>query len=465
MKRKLEEDLIKWKNDNSRKPLLITGARQVGKTYLIKEIFGPQNFQKMIYVDFREDRDIRKFVKNHPNAKEIINYLNLVYDTTIDKDTLLFFDEIQEAVQILTAAKYFCQNYPEIPVIMAGSLVRVKLKQLEHDNDEKIVFDPEIDKENQDGNNNFFYPVGKIDQLDMYVMTFDEFLLNYKPSLYNAIKDSVEKGVTLQKEIHDLAMEAFYLYLQIGGLPESVSNYLETKSVQKCQSTIKRIYSDYLADMGLYQISTTAIVRSRMIFENIFEQLNKENKNFKISEIEKGKRFRDYLTPFDWLELSRLIYKSNLVKERVSLPLSSDNGSLFRVYLPDCGLFTYESKINLSSFLSSLKVNTLSGIFMENYVAEELTARNIPLLYWKGKTSSEFEFLITIGDEIVPVDVKKSRGNLGSLEVYKSMNHCSYSLKISANNYGYDENTGIETIPLYAVPFYLDKLKKNGEIQ
>ncbi len=465
MRRSVETKLLGWKNDKYRKPLLITGARQVGKTYLIKDIFGPQNFKKMVYIDFRENKQIRKFVKNHPNAKNIIDFLSLNFETEIDKDTLLFFDEIQEAVQILTAAKYFCQDFPEIPVIMTGSLVRVKLKQLESDENGNVKFDNEINPENQDGHNNFFYPVGKIDQIDMYPMTFDEFILECRPTLYSLIEKSIVEGVKLETEVHELALDAFYTYLQVGGMPEAVKIYSETKSILRCQQTIQRIYNDYLADMGLYQLSSSTIVRSRMIFDSIYDQLGKENKNFKISEIEKGKRFRDYLTPFDWLELARLIYKSNMIKEHVTLPLSNQNDSLFRVYLPDCGLFTYQSRINLSTFMTSLKNNTLSGVFMENYVAIELRSRDIPLFFWKGKTSSEFEFILDINGEAIPLDAKKSRGNLGSLETYKTLNHYSGCLKVSTNNYGIDEINEITTMPFYALPFYLEKLKKDGKIQ
>ncbi len=463
LKRTIEDQLLSWKADKHRKPLLIVGARQVGKTYTIKNVFGPQNFEKVIYVDFREDQQARKFVKNHPSAKMIIDYLSLKFETEINSNTLLFFDEIQEAVQILTAAKYLSQDFPDIPVIMTGSLVRVRLKQLETSGEKNsITLDPEISPDNQDGHNNFLYPVGKLQQLNMYPMTFDEFLLNYKPKLYEFVKDSFDKKTALSQEIHQLALNAFYIYLQIGGMPESVSSFIETESILHSTQIIQRIYSDYLSDMGLYQISPQTIVRSRTVYENIYTQLNKENKNFKISEIEKGKRFRDYLTPFDWLSLARLIYKCNALKEHVTLPLMTDNESLFRVYLPDCGLFAIQSKMNQSSFQECLRNNTPSGIFMENYVAVELKARDVQLFYWKGKTSSEFEFILDLNNSIIPVDVKKNKGSLKSLEVFKTLNHYDYSIKISQNNYGYDEINKIETIPFYYLSFYLNELKQKS---
>lgn len=465
MKRKIEERLLKWKNDPFRKPLLLNGARQVGKTFVIEKNFGSKNFKKMICIDFRSDAQSRKFVKNHPTAKEILEYISVKFETEITKDTLLFFDEVQEAVQILTAAKYFAQDYKDIPVIMAGSLVRIRLKQLENENENgRIRLDLEISSENQDGHNNFLFPVGKIDELDIYPMTFDEFLLSYKPSLYSVLKDSFKEKKTLLFEYHQMALDAFYDYLKVGGMPEVVDIFLKTGSILRAQENLRKIFDNYLSDMGLYQISTQTIARTRMVFDSIYTQLNKENKNFKLSEIEKGKRFRDYISSFDWLEIGRLIYKSQLVKERVTLPFVSENASLFRVYLPDCGLFTLESRINIASFDESLENNTLSGIFFENFVAEELKARGIGLFYWKGKTSSEFEFLLDIDNQAVPVDVKKGEGSLSSLAIYKTANKCKFAIKISRNRYGFEEKNGILTIPHYYVPFLLDELISNGRI-
>lgn len=465
MKRSIEEKLLKWKSGPFRKPLLLNGARQVGKTYLIKEIFGPNNFKHLIYIDFRSDAQTRKFVKNHPSAKEIIQYISLRFETTIDENTLLFFDEIQEAVQILTAAKYFAQDYKNIPIIMAGSLVRVKLKQIETEKDgQNIILDPEISKENQDGHNNFLFPVGKIDELDIYPMTFDEFLLAYKPSFYQFLKNSFDTKTALNVEYHQMAMDYFYDYLKIGGMPEVVDIFIQSGSPLRAQEKTRRIFDNYLSDMGLYQISSQTITRSRIIFSNIYNQLSKENKNFKISVLEEGKRFRDYMSSFDWLEIARLIYKCSQVKEKVTLPLRPDSESLFRIYLPDCGLFTMESGMNLASFKESLNANVLSGIFMENFVAEELRARNIDLFYWKGKTSSEFEFLLNVNNTVVPIEVKKNKGALNSLAVYKRFNPYKCSIKVSQNKYGFDKENGIYTMPFYYLSFLLNELIEKGKI-
>lgn len=464
MRRRVERKLNDWKTSPDRKPLLIYGARQVGKTYLIKELWGKENFTNLIYIDFRNDVESRKFVKNYPNPQKIIEYLSLRFNRVINENTLLFFDEIQEAIQILTTAKYFAQDYPSIPVIMTGSLVRVKLNELEKDNDLFIKLDPEIEKENQDGHNNFLYPVGKVDKLNMYPLTFDEFLYAYKPQLFDLAKNAFLKEEPLINAYHQMLLDVFFIYLQIGGLPEAVATFLNTGSVLRARSKVETIYNDYLSDMSLYQISNQTIVRTKRVFESIYSQLNKENKNYKIAQVEKGKRYRDYLSSFDWLSLSRLAYRSELVKERVTLPFVSSNESLFRVYLPDCGLFAIQSKINPASFAVSLKENTLAGIFFENYVATELKARDIPLFYWKGKTSSEFEFLLDIEGKIVPIDAKKNKGTLDSLKAFRNLNANALTIKVSANNYGFNQANGILTLPYYALCFLLDKNIDEGKM-
>ena len=458
MYRRILNFLNKWKADEYRKPLILHGARQVGKTYALENLFAPSAFPKSIYVDFRRDADVRRFVKNHPDAKEIIDYLSLRFNASIDKDTLLIFDEAQEAVQILTAAKYFAQDFPEIPVIITGSLVRLRLRQIEmEEKGGTIRPDPEIDRNHQDGHNNFLYPVGKVQYADLYALTFDEFLLAYNPKLYEAVKQSALREEPLDSGSHSLALQAFSLYLQIGGMPEVVDQFLKTGSLLQARRKVETLFGDYLADMGLYQISSQTIARTRMVWESVYAQLSKDNKNFKISSIEEGKRYRDYLNSFDWLELSRLVLRCRLTKQHVSHPLTPDGESVFRIYLPDCGLFAHEAKIDAANFQDSVSNNALAGYFYENYVAEELSARGIPLFYWKGKTSSELEFLLESPEGFVPIDAKKNSGKLDSLQNFAHQNSYAYAIKVSANRFGYAPQMRLKTIPFYALPFYLDE--------
>lgn len=242
-------------------------------------------------------------------------------------------------------------------------------------------------------------------------------------------------------------------------MPEVVDTFLKTKSYLKARQTLKVIYDNYLNDMSLYQISSQTIIRTRRVFDNIYLQLNKDNKNFKIASFEKGKRYRDYENPLAWLSLAGLVLESHMVKEKVTSPLSPDEESLFRIYLPDTGLFAMQSMINPDTFIDTSKQNTLAGIFIENFAACELTARNFKLFYWKGKTSSELEFLIQDRGKIIPMDCKKNKGSLDSLYKYREYNSNNPAIKVSNNKYGYDEGNRLLSLPFYYLSFYLEELR------
>lgn len=456
MVRKYYEYLENWLNSPLRKPLIIYGARQVGKTTLVRDLFAKDHFQKVIYVDFNIDNQERVYIKNHINPADIINYLSIKNNMTIDKDTLIIFDEVQECLPCLTSLKYFCQEYKDIPVIATGSMVRTKLGFMKRRNDQ-VVLDNEIEQINQDGNNNYMFPTGKVNVLNMTCLSFNEYLFNKNKSLYKLLESSYLNKTPLDNEIHQLAMTTFYEYLAIGGMPEVVDVFFKTNSFLKARDTLKELYSRYLDDMSLFQVSNETLLRTKNVFNNIYKELNKENKNFKFSLIEKDKKYRDYFYAIKWLEISRIIYKSRQLKQRVTTPLQEDEDSLFRLYFSDMGLFSLQSGIGLETFLSDLKDNTLSGIFFENYVAVELENRNIPLFYWKGKTSSELEFLFEYKNDVVVIDAKKNKGSLDSLDKYRELNKKTLAIKVSANKYGYDNEKMLLTLPFYYLGFYLDE--------
>lgn len=452
MYRKYINDLKSWLNSRNRKPLMIWGARQVGKSYLIKNIFAETYFKgKYIYVDCRTDHDFVDYCASHVNAKEVINYLSLDRGMKIDSSTLLIFDEAQECLPIVTLMKYFCQDFKDIPVIVTGSMVRIKIQR-------------ENRKRGNASNDKFLFPVGKINQLTIYPLDFEEFLYNSNHVLYEAIKDSYYKKSKIDELLHNKALEQFYDYLMLGGMPEVVNEFLETKSYQAAKEVLIDLYDNYLGDMELYQASPESIVRSKKIFENIYSQLNKESKNFKSSLIEKKLKNRDIRSPIDWLSLAFLINKASLVKEKVTIPLVDSDESLYRLYLSDMGMFTYQSNINPKAFLSNEGRNTLSGIFFENYVSIELVNYGYKLFYWRGKGDSEFEFVIESESTIIPIDVKKSKGKLNSLEKFTEHNKLNYAVKISKNNYGFDKENKILTIPFYFLPFYLQELKEKEKL-
>ena len=457
MERLALSKIIKWNNAKKRKPLIVYGARQVGKSYLIKDIFAERYYKdNYIYVDFKKDNDVLGYVlhggkdgKSITNAKKIVDYLSLREGKRIDENTLLIFDEIQECLPIITSLKYFKQDLPQIPVIASGSMVRIKINR-------------EQQKNKQKNKEPFFFPVGGCHKLNLYPVTFEEFLMSYNNLLYQNIKKSYINKKPVDSATHQMGMEALYTYLLVGGMPETASNFLDDRDLINARENNISIFDDYLNDMDLYQASAESIVRSKIIFESIYTQLDKESKNFKSSLVEPGLKTRDIRSPKDWLTLANVVYESKQVKEKVTFPLKEDDENSFRLYLLDNGLFTYQSRINMATFLDKNSHNTLSGILFENYVADELKANEIPLYFWKGKNASEFEFLIECNNRIIPLDVKKGKGTLTSLKNYKELNKCDLAIKVSNNNYGFDENNKILTVPLYQLFMLIKDIKNNN---
>jgi len=205
--------------------------------------------------------------------------------------------------------------------------------------------------------------------------------------------------------------------------------------------------------MELYQASQEAVLRSRVLFQNIYRELNKESKNFSPGLIEEKSKTRDFATSIQWLTMAHVVNQSFQLKEHITMPLMPDNESNFRLFLGDIGMFSYQSRINAASFISSERENTLSGIFFENFVANELVAKEHKLYYWRGRLSSELEFIIESNNKLYPIDVKKGRGTLNALEKFSNHNKFDFAIKVSKNNYGYNQEQKLLTIPFYFMPF------------
>ena len=441
MERTALQKLADWDSNKRKKPLIVWGARQVGKTYLILELFAKKYYpNRYIYVDCKKEDEIRDFCSGTANAEKIIEYISLRKGQQLNEQTLLIFDEVQECPNILSSLKYFCQDYREIPVIATGSMVRIKLQRVTH-------------KRGARDNDKFLFPVGKINQMTVYPMTFDEFLMNSNQMLFDAVRNAYERRQPLERQIHELAMEHVYKYLLVGGMPEAVEAYIDGGNLLESREILKVLYDNYLADMELYQASQESVLRSRALFQNIYRELNRESKNFSPGLIEEKSKTRDYATSIQWLTMAHVVNQSFQLKEHVTMPLMPDSDSSFRLFLGDIGMFSYQSGINAASFVSSERENTLSGIFFENFVANELIAKEHKLFYWRGKSSAELEFIVESDNRLYPIDVKKGRGTLNSLEKFSNHNKFEYAIKVSKNNYGYDREQKLLTIPLYFIPF------------
>ena len=441
MERTALQKLADWDSNKRQKPLIVWGARQVGKTYLILELFAKKYYpNRYIYVDCKKEDEIRDFCSGTANAEKIIEYISLRKGQQLNEQTLLIFDEVQECPNILSSLKYFCQDYREIPVIATGSMVRIKLQRETH-------------KRGARDNDKFLFPVGKINQMTVYPMSFDEFLMNSNQMLFDAVRNAYERRQPLERQIHELAMEHVYKYLLVGGMPEAVEAYIDGGNLLESREILKVLYDNYLADMELYQASQESVLRSRALFQNIYRELNRESKNFSPGLIEEKSKTRDYATSIQWLTMAHVVNQSFQLKEHVTMPLMPDSDSSFRLFLGDIGMFSYQSGINAASFVSSERENTLSGIFFENFVANELIAKEHKLFYWRGKSSAELEFIVESDNRLYPIDVKKGRGTLNSLEKFSNHNKFEYAIKVSKNNYGYDREQKLLTIPLYFIPF------------
>lgn len=451
MKRKYLNDLIAWNNDEERKPLLVLGARQVGKTYLIEELFAKEYYKgSYLRIDCSDDNEFVDYVFKNKNLKSVLEYIQIKYDFIADHNHLLIIDEAQECLPIIEMMKHFCEKRREIPLIVSGSLVRIRINRFVH-------------KKGGYANRGFLFPVGKINQLMIFPMTFDEFLINYKKKTYDFLESSFEKKQSINEVIHNELIEIFNDYLYVGGMPEVVKTFIQHKdnkvvAYEKVSSKLKEIYLDYLSDMELYQASSESIIKSRLIYRNIYSQLNKENKNFKCSQINKNYKTRDVITPIEWLVTANVVNKAYLLKEKITSPLIESEDSLYRLYLSDMGLFTYQSGLNAKSFVLD-KSNSLAGIYYENYLSIELVARGRGLFYWKGKRDSELEFVLDLNGKIIPIDSKKNRGSLNSINEFRTHNKKDIVVKVSMNHYGFDETNKILTLPFYYFAFYLNSLK------
>ena len=451
MKRKYLSKLEEWIQKPDRKPLMVWGARQVGKSYLVEELFAKKFFKdRYLKIDLSDEDDFVEYAENNSNLGKVLDYIELHYHFVPDKDHLLFFDEAQECPSIVKMMKHFCEKRRDIPLIVSGSLVRLR-----------------INRDSKKANKTFLFPVGKINQLYVYPMTFDEFLANYDSNMYEYVKRKFESKDLIDQYIHQELMDVFRTYMFVGGMPEAVQTFLDYKdkkirAYKETSKKIQEIYDDYLADMGLYQTSTESMIRSRLIYKDIYKQLNKENENFKISNTIENAKNRDMINPYFWLTTANVVLQSFCLKEKITLPLIEDESSIFRFYLSDVGMFTHQSGLDYERFLID-KDNALSGIYYENYVATELVARRYPLFYWKGKRSSEFEFIMNIDNSIVAIDAKRGKNNLNSLEEFRNHNKTDLIIKVSSNQYGYNEDQKLLTLPFYFFSFYLNSLSNNSD--
>jgi len=427
MKRDIESQLLSWKRANRRKPLVMQGARQVGKTHLLKE-FGKNHFSDVAYFNFEEDPKLEGFFGGTLNPKEILKLLSIYRGSPILPDTLLILDEIQISSPALTSLKYFCEDAPEYPIAAAGSLLGIKLAGAKS------------------------FPVGKVDFLNLFPLSFFEFLTALgKQELRLFLESLALTGeITVPLAFHQDLLELLRYYLVVGGMPEAVDRYRNQAPLVEVRRTQEAILKAYLMDFSKHA-PPTEVVKISQIWNAIPGQLSKENRKFIFSAIAKSARAREYETAIQWLCDAELILKT-LKVETPRFPLSgySDAGA-FKVYHFDVGLLGAMSHLSPRIVLEGDALFTeFKGALIENFVAQELTAHfQKPLYYWKSASEAEVDFLFE-GTGIIPLEVKSGvSAHSKSLKEYQKRFAPQLSVRTSPLNLERQEK--LLNLPLYLV--------------
>lgn len=428
MIRKAMDNLIAWKNQKRRKPLLIYGARQVGKTYLIKE-FGKNNYENVIYVDFEQNSLVNNMINEDITPEYIISNLEMIFEQKIDKDkTLIIFDEIQKNSRALTSLKYFCDDAPEYHIIAAGSLLGVFLTEKDYS-----------------------FPVGKVDFLTIYPMSFDEFLINTNNKLLkDKIIECFNNNKELDKVLHEKALGLYYNYLILGGMPEVVQEYINSNSIISAVGYQASIINAYKSDIMKYVNDSKESNKILATFNSIPAQLAKDNKKFQYKLIQKGGSSTIFGESVDWLVNSAIVNKC--IKSKVGVPLKMyEEMDSFKLYMNDVGLLVNLSEFPIYLIRNREAVNeSMLGMLTENYVASSLKYNGFNLHYWKNEWESEIDFIVQSQNGlIIPIEVKTSTHTKSrSLNNYNKEYNPKYAIRISEKNFGFINN--IKSIPLYA---------------
>ncbi len=427
MERTLIYELLVWKEKENRKPLVLKGVRQCGKTYLLKD-FGNRYYDNVAYFNFEETDSLISVFEKDYDTKRIILELELFLGKSIKPGaTLIILDEIQECGRALTAMKYFCENAPEYHIVCAGSLLGIALqKQLS-------------------------FPVGKVDFLTLYPMSFSEFLRACGSETLADYIENFKKGDTVPEPIGDKLTTFLRQYYITGGMPEVVSTWQKTNNIEEVERVQQNIINSYELDFAKHA-PTKDFPKLTAIWRSIPEQLAKQNTKFIFSHVKKGWRSKDLEDALEWLIAAGLVYKVCKI-EKPFIPLSSyADDTSFKLYMADIGILRKLSKLPYEVILDATpNYKEFKGSLTENYVLCELVKSvDETLYYWSSGNTAEVDFILHSGSEIVPVEVKSERNvKARSLAEYRKKYTPKYSVKTSMKN----ETNGEEVlnIPLYLI--------------
>ncbi len=428
MERFLYQQLLAWKSNEGRKPLLLQGARQVGKTFLLKEFAG-REYRDCAYFNFEQNPELGKLFGSSLSPDILIESLSALMGRKIEPaSTLIFFDEIQESPRAITSLKYFYEQAPEYHIVSAGSLLGVSVGKPTS------------------------FPVGKVSFMTLYPMSFFEYLVAMKEDmLVKRLKDQ-PFSKPLPEIFHEKLTRLFKYYLYIGGMPEVVQDYIKKKDIENVRRLQKEILNAYERDFSKHSSPSDAI-RISQVWRSIPAQLAKENKKFKYSEVKKGGRASRFEAAIEWLRKAGLIYAVYNIKVP-KLPLASYvDDSKFKIYLLDSGLLG--ALLNIPSrviIMGDKLFSEYNGAFVENFVSQELLVHldSEEIFYWTSKSEAEVDFIVPIGSKIFPLEVKSGLSRrTKSLRVYAEKYNPSGIFRASPRNFTCDGD--FTNIPLYAI--------------
>ena len=426
MYRKKIDDLIKWKNSNTRKPLILRGARQVGKTWLMKE-FGKNYYEKCAYINFDDNSRMEELFSGDFDIDRIIQGLKIESNVNIEpENTLIIFDEVQETPKALTALKYFYEKANQYHIIAAGSLLGVAMHE------------------------GTSFPVGKVDFLDLYPLSFYEFLQALgEEQLVELIQKNDFQLITV---FADKLKQYLKQYFYIGGMPEVVASYIENKDFNEVRRKQEILLQAYEQDFSKHA-PNSVVPRIRQLWNNIPTQLAKENKKFIYGLIKEGARAREYELALSWLIDCGLVYQINRVND-CKVPLSAyQDFSAFKLYLVDVGLLCAMSKIDATTILEGNEIFVeFKGALTEQFVLTELKSNTtFPIFYWSAeKGMAELDYLVQIGRYNVPIEVKSSENlQAKSLKVFAQKYNTKINVRTSMSDYKVED--WLINIPLYLI--------------
>jgi len=437
-KRDIYQALLQWKNKVIRKPLLVMGARQIGKTTAIKG-FGKQEFQDVLYINFEKQLDVHSFFLTNKDPAVILDNLSLVHGKSIQSEkTLMIFDEIQECRDALIALKYFAEELPELHIIGAGSLLGLTI-----------------------GNDRSF-PVGKVEFLEMYPLSFPEYLSHSDQRKYKTYEHYIKADAISQipNAFFNPLKESFKEYLIVGGMPEIASHYLEHRNLDEAQKIQDQILKAYALDF-VKNASRSTSTKIQHVWHSIPSQLAKENKKFLYKVVRSGVRAREYKEAIQWLIQAGLLYKISRV-EKVGIPMKAyEDVSAFKLYLFEAGLLMRMADISPSTIITGDQFFTeFKGSLAENFVAQSL--RKIygkPPYYWASEGKAEIDFLVNHYGNNIPIEVKAGTATKAkSLVVYKKRYTPKLRVRISNNNL--QQTDDLLNVPIFYAEYvnlFIDK--------